>query len=340
MIRLALAGGVEQVRHHVRELKRRDRPAFTNSEVTAIVCRDAGDACEPPANAARVSDLATLIGQHSGDFDALVVVQSDQATTVETQCLEAIGAGKHLLLDWSLVTSGRAMDRLIQAAEQQDVRLMAGNPHRYEPGIVEIRGCLDEGRLGIPGALRIHRWDAEGPSSDTRALVMSRAIQELDLACWLFGTTPSEIFACAASGATSAASGSASAPTSENAGYVQIHLGFRDGGMALIDYSSQLPRGDYYSLTLVGSSGTAHADDHHNMPLQYSGDSIRALRTEPRDRGVGAQLDEFLTAIQEQRSPASDGRSGRASLVVASAVCWSLESRRAAHRRGADYELV
>ena len=40
--------------------------------------------------------------------------------------------------------------------------------------------------------------------------------------------------------------------------YVQLHLGFANGGMALIDHAQTLPPGEgYYSLSLIGSKGAA-----------------------------------------------------------------------------------
>ena len=44
---------------------------------------------------------------------------------------------------------------------------------------------------------------------------------------------------------------------------IQVHLGFADGGMALIDINSSVPVGDdYYSLSLIGADGSAYVAAH------------------------------------------------------------------------------
>ena len=51
-----------------------------------------------------------------------------------------------------------------------------------------------------------------------------------------------------------------------------VHLGFKCGGMALIDFTNSLPDGDNYeSLCLIGSKGVAYADDHRNRNLFFNG---------------------------------------------------------------------
>ena len=54
--------------------------------------------------------------------------------------------------------------------------------------------------------------------------------------------------------------------------YTQIHLGFSNGGMALIDYSKNLPKGSGYNFTsMVGSKGAIYFDDHQNINLAFKG---------------------------------------------------------------------
>src|SRR5205085_8908378 len=114
---------------------------------------------------------------------------------------------------------------------------------------------------------------------------------EIDLACWLFGQPPSEVYA-------------AGRPPD----YAQLHLGFPGGGMALIDYARTLPPGDaYFSLSLIGSAGAAYADDHHNMQLLFGRGHPRALNTGQGDGRLLAQLQEFVTAVAENREPSATG---------------------------------
>ena len=72
--------------------------------------------------------------------------------------------------------------------------------------------------------------------------------------------------------------------------------------MAMIDIAGSLPAGDgYFSLSMIGGTGAAYADDHHNMNLLYAGDQPKALRTSEGRADLAGQLQEFVDAIHEQR---------------------------------------
>src|SRR5262249_10596121 len=147
-------------------------------------------------------------------------------------CQQAAAAGKHVLVEDPLGLSAAAAAPAVNACAKAGVRLMVGQAFPYLPPLQGIRARLDARQLREPGLLRIHRWEQpETPMALTR---------EIDLACWLFGNGPSELFATG------------------RPDYIQVHLGFPGGGMALIDHARPLPPDDgYYSLALIGSTGAA-----------------------------------------------------------------------------------
>jgi predicted dehydrogenase len=107
-----------------------------------------------------------------------------------------------------------------------------------------------------------------------------------------------------------------------------LHLGFAGGGMAVIDYAETLPPGDgYFSLSLIGSTGAAYADDHHNMQLLYGGGHPSALHTGEADLSALAQLQEFLNAVEQNREPLITGADGLRAVEVAEAAAVSLATR-------------
>jgi len=157
-------------------------------------------------------------------------------------------------------------------------------------------------------------------------------IRELDLATWLFDAAPTEVYA------TGRKQGGASLPDHD---YVQVHLGFPNDGMALIDYSAALPAGQgYSSLSVIGSTGAAYSDDHQNMNLLYRGGSPQAIDTGYGAQHVLAQLQEFVDAIIEKRDPIVTGKDGIAAIQVAEAVLSSIASGRSAKLNGGSHELV
>ena len=133
--------------------------------------------------------------------------------------------------------------------------------------------------LGEPGLLRIHHWlvtPSEAPAT---------AFPQVDLAHWFFGCRPEHIH------------------TLRREHYLHYHLGFKDGGMALIDIATHRPgKENYYSMHLIGSQGAAYADDHRNVHLQFGPGGTRAHLHPPNELlAVQAMLTEFTAGLREDR---------------------------------------
>ena len=166
---------------------------------------------------------------------------------------------------------------------------MIGRPLRFSPGLQTILNRLSTGKLGAPGLLRVHRWNGTSDGS-----LAERVFGDVDLAIHMFASTPTNVYALRRADAGTA-------------DYVQIHLGFPNGGMALFDFSTRFPVGQTYgSLSLIGSRGAAYADDHHNTHLLFTGGDPRALIS---DSGSGHShvLQGFVDTIRDETQPPNNG---------------------------------
>ena len=189
--------------------------------------------------------------------------------------------------------------------------------------------------------LRIHDWkppernDRTPPEAEPAgavAAVFEAVLPDVDLANWLFDALPTEIHAAGHTGAEAA---------EDSLGYVQLHLGYPEGGMALIDRSMTLPTGSsYFSLSAFGSAGAAYADDHHNMHLHYGGGRPTALSAGQGRLHHLAELQEFVDAVETGRSPAITAEDGQKAVQVVRAAGRSLPSGRAMRLTGDCYEFI
>ena len=123
--------------------------------------------------------------------------------------------------------------------------------------------------------------------------------------------------------------------TPSNPDYIQFHLGFANGGMAMIDIACSLPAGgDYFSLSIIGATGTAYADDHHNMNLLYAGDQPNALRTSEGRADLAGQLQEFVDAIHEQRQATVILKDATRAIAVTKQIIESANSNHVIEQKG------
>lgn len=330
MIRIALIGCENVATDYVEVVSR-----LQGARLVAVVdsdrtlARRTAEALQVPIRAASFEDL---LGDNADAFDAAVIRRprgSPQAVVAQ-----AARAGKHVLLDMRLLLRIHPGDASIAASQSAGVTFMLGQATRFLPSVAEVKSCLRSGVLGAPGLLRIHDWrprDVDG-QADTTAAVFEAVLPDVDLANWIFDALPGEVYA---------AGHAAAEVTRGSYGYVQVHLGYTGGGMALVDHSITLPSGsDYFSLSVFGSAGAAYADDHHNMHLLYGGGRPTALPAgQGRLHHLG-ELQEFVDAVETGRPPAISAEDGHKAAEVVRAAGRSLESGRAMKLVGSRYEPV
>ena len=215
-------------------------------------------------------------------FDALAVLGAPG-----DEIDQALQAGKPVLVAGDLPPT--LLPKLVAKSHA-----IAANPERYLPSRQLIKQHLDAGKLGTPGLIRIHRWQA--------ALEQGALLRDLDLVRWYFQADVRVVYAV------------------KHARSLQLHLGLAGDGMATIDHAS-VPAGDaYYSLTLIGANGAASADDHANVQLAYQGGPVRGIRA---DEGIVqwvTMLQQFIDAIASGRVDGFDRMDVAADMRVADAI--------------------
>lgn len=278
-----------------------------------------------------VASWDQLVQQHAEGFDA-VLVQAPLGSRAEL-VQQAAAAGKHVLVESPLATTTELADQAIEACQAAAVRLMVGHDMRFLPSNVAVSQALKSGQLGEPALLRIHHWlpadttatVPQDPTGDAyRAATIGHLASEIDLANWLFQGFPTRVYAKSRSSSTFQ-SDSSSSTQMKGHDYFQLHVAYPRDGMALIDRSTALPAGaDYFSLSLIGTTGAAYADDHQNMHLAYRGGPPTAIQGVQGDGHLLTQVQEFVDAIHEARDPVVTGKDGRAAVRVAEAAIESM----------------
>ena len=337
MMRLALIGCGEYAEQYAGVASR-----LQNAKFTAIADPDL-DRARQIAQALGASIFTggfdELFTQHSDAIDAVLIHSTNRLH--ERHCQQAAETGKHVFVETPLTLSIPAADAVIEACQTAGVQLMVGQASRFLPAVQIVKESFETGKLGDPGLLRIHCWqsletgDLDQPSRNAEhngGVLFDQTLRQIDLANWLFGQLPTEIYAVGHL---------QSQPQLKQWDSLQVHLGFPQGGMALIDCSMTLPKGSSYrSLSMIGARGAAYADDHHNVQLLYAGGDPSALKTRQGDGHVLAQLREFVSSVEQGRDPPISGRDGRMALQVAEAAAESISAARAARLIGGRYELV
>lgn len=216
----------------------------------------------------------------------------------------ALREGKHVLVDVKAIGWASPLHRLIDGVvPSQTFALM--NSDRYLPSRQLIRQQLEAGKLGRPGLIRM--FDPHMQSA-------------LDQILWYFGELPTVAFAHRISGK-----------------HDHVHLGFANGGMALASFASS--NETHPSLSLIGSSGAAYADEQANKQIlvhrDFPQDTVRKMPdTGPQWPGV---IQHFLDAIAEKRDLSASIDSWRQVMALSEAIERSIALGQAVELEGGPF---
>lgn len=326
MIRLAVVGCGGSAQKYTDVVARVQNAAFVATvDVDPGLARSTAAALGATVS---TTSLQELLSQHAAEFDAVLIHSANSVHPVHAA--QAAEAGKHMLVEMPLALSAGAATQLMTCCDNANVCLMPGQVDRFQPSLRVVRDQVASGRLGEPGLLRLHRWEgrttggwqqSRRDAAQRGGTLLGGVVRDIDLACWLLGSQPECVFAIGRNPTHA---------TDDVWDYVQLHLGFAASAMALIDYSQLLPAGDdYFSLTYVGSTGAAYADDHRNTQLLYRGGAPAALKTDQGQLRLLSQLQEFISAIEEGRQPEITAADGCRAIRVAEAALESIASGQA-----------
>jgi predicted dehydrogenase len=252
-------------------------------------------------------------------FDAVVLTGSQRVEASVTERL--LRAGKHVLHAGEPTLSWNEFESLWQMARQLEVQFAVVNPDHHLPSRQFIKQQIPD-RLGQVGLIRIHRWQPAATDTPESPSLPGPLIRDLELTLWLAGNGPNCVFALEnrTAGARS----------------LQVHLGFPRGGMALIDHAGGLPPGDgYQSLSVIGSSGAAYADDQQNTQLLFRGGSAKGIRVEEGIHQYADLLRPFVDSLRTRQELPGGHFAWWEAFAVADAVSRSLATRQAVHLEGA-----
>ena len=292
--------------------------------VAAVVDADGGrrgPAARRLGAGLQAATVAELLAAHP-DCCSGVLVHGAADTRLD-DAAAAARHGKHVLLELPPAAGADGLAALGDECTAAGVCLMIGGTLRFLPSQQVLKQRLDSGKLGELGLLRAHRWHAAaGTGTGAAPAWQALAAPYLDLANWLFDDRPERVWARTA-----------------GPGYAQIHLGFRAGGMALIDVSAGLPPGDgYQSVSVIGSAGAGYADDHHNRALLFGGGDPAARNPGEGNHDLVGELAEFTAASAARRAAQVTASDAGAALLVAEAAAASAAGGTVLERRGDRYE--
>lgn len=282
-------------------------------------------ACDLP-EAQQTTDWAEVLS----NSDTAAVALCTPAATHFDLAMEALAAGKHLLVEKPIVTSTKEALTLADEAEQRGQVLMVGHVFRYLPAVNTLRSLIAEGKLGELRYIHSDRTSLGPRAREDVSVVWDYLIHDVYLLPWLVGRPMSSVRALG---------GCYLRPDVEDVVFAHWDLG---AGVIGSSRASWYDPEKVRRLVVVGSTGMAVLDDlrpdarltlfrrgyaQHEGTDDFGNQGLRLFdeggETVPTsdEEPLLAECRAFLSAIEEREVLPQ----GRDEIVVTTAVCEAVE---------------
>ena len=273
-------------------------------------------------------DVATCADHREilDDAGISAVVVATPAATHAALAMEALEAGKHVLVEKPLAMTAVEAERLVEVAEAKDLRLMVGHTFLFNPAVQALKRYVDDGTAGEVYYLYSQRLNLGILRQDVNAM-WNLAPHDVSIALHLFDAAPTSVSATGASYLQ---------PGIEDV--VFLNLRFPGDRLAHV-HVSWLDPGKVRRMTVVGSKKMIVYDDIADTKIALydkgfdprPAPDARAPVEQPTDfaahqlitragdillprikftEPLAAEVDHFVSCIENAARPLTDGRAG------------------------------
>ncbi len=254
------------------------------------------------------------------DIDAAIIC-SPTSTHLEL-IREVAQAGKAILCEKPIDLSMHRLDQCISVVEQYQVPFAVGFNRRFDPSNAQLHRRVTQGVVGDINMLVLTSRDPAPPPIDyikgSGGYFCDSTIHDIDLACWLTGEKPIEVFS------------SASCLIDERIGQVgdvdtaMTILKMPSGVLCHINNSRKAVYGFDQRVEVFGSKGMLQTQNQHDVYVcqstaQHTGaqDPLKFFFLERYQQSFINEVDEFITCLRTKVTPSVTAIDGRIALEVA-----------------------
>lgn len=278
-----------------------------------------------------------------GDADAVILCTPHPLHA--EQAIAAARAGAHVVVEKPMALTPAECDGMIAAADDAGVVLSVISQRRWYEAVRRVKAAIDSGEIGDPVLATVEVLGWRGPeyyamdawrgttAGEGGGVLVNQAVHQLDLVRWFMGEAVEidawtanvnhpaiEVEDSAVAIVRFAGGGLASiiASNSQNPGlYARIHVHGRTGASVGVET-------DGGSIFVAGvTSPTLARNDLWTIPGQEGLPERWAAEDRAAVDGIDLdshhhelQLRDVVAAINDRRSPAIDGRDGRATVEL------------------------
>lgn len=295
-------------KNHIRNFSELDK-----ANLIAIVDQDA-DRAKPLAKKFNIEfhkDTDELLKRD--DIDAITICTP--TVTHADIALQAIEAGKHLLIEKPMTDTAQQAQRIVDAAKSANSILMVGFVERFNPSVNSAAQVIDNGELGelVLGSARRLGPFVPGRVADI-GIIKDMAIHDIDLSRFLVKQEATSVYAIAGS------------LYHKYEDYANLVIRFDDKPTFFLECNWLTPH-KLRGLNITGSRAVLSLDyisQEVSLGTQQGVQKVTAQWYEP----LKLELAHFVEAVSEKKEPLITGLDGLEALRIAEAALESAHKKK------------
>jgi len=267
-----------------------------------------------------------------GDPDIGAVLICSPTDTHTRIIVEAARAGKHIFCEKPVDIDVARIERAAEAVAKAGVTFQVGFNRRFDNNFKALREAVASGRIGRPHIIRITSRDPAPPPlsyiAASGGLFMDMAIHDFDMARFICGSEPAEVYAAGAALIDPAIGAAGDVDTAVTT------IKFESGAMAVIDNSRKAAYGYDQRAEAFGPEGAVSVSNNTKSTAVFSGaDGVVAEKPlyfflERYMQSYADEIRAFADAAVNGTPPAVTMGDGLAAVRMALAAARSLAQNR------------
>ena len=272
----------------------------------------------------------TIVDDALSDPDVQAIMIASSTDTHLDLILEGAKAGKAVFCEKPLDLDLARVDDRVGEVDQLDVPVLIGFNRRYDPNFKAVHHAVAEGNIGDLEMVKITSRDPGPPPIEyinvSGGLFRDMMIHDFDLARWLLGEEPIEVFASASCLVDPEIGGAGDVDTAV------VTMKTESGKLCQIDNSRRAVYGYDQRMEVFGSGGMAKADNMQTNTVEvWDGDRVSREKPpyfflERYEAAYRAELAHFVKVVNGKADPAVTTVDGRQALALADAALASSRS--------------
>jgi myo-inositol 2-dehydrogenase/D-chiro-inositol 1-dehydrogenase len=291
-------------------------------------------------NADAAQALASRYGAHATDTKTALndpevgaVIIASSTDTHADLAIAAAKAGKAIFCEKPIDLSLKRVDACLKAVQQARVPMLVGFNRRFDPSFTALKQRIEAGEIGTVEQVIVTSRDPGPPPVSyikvSGGQFRDMTIHDFDMARWLLGEEPVEIFAygsCLVDPAIAKAGDTDS---------VMVVMKTASGKLAHINNSRRAAYGYDQRIEVHGAKGRLLAGNLTPTTIELanaasvSADKPLHFFLERYASAYRLELAAFIDAVVHKKPLPVDGEDGRKALVLAEAATKSLRTGRA-----------